>query len=91
MQPWDEPFAALDVRHALEGVRLAGELARGGKTMLFSLHDLRVAHCLDVVIVLHEGRLRAIGTPDEVLTPELLLEVFGVKARTTPGLSLELP
>jgi iron complex transport system ATP-binding protein len=91
LQLWDEPFAALDVRHALEGLRFAAELARGGKTMLFSLHDLRLAHCLDVVIVLHEGRLRAIGPPHEVLTPELLLDVFGVRARTAPGLSLELP
>jgi iron complex transport system ATP-binding protein len=91
LQLWDEPFAALDVRHALEGLRLAAELARVGKTMLFSLHDLRVAHCLDVVIVLHEGRLRAIGPPAEVLKPDLLLNVFGVQARTTPGLTLELP
>lgn len=91
LQLWDEPLAALDVRHALEGLKLAGELARGGRTMLFSLHDLRLAHCLDVVIVLHEGRLRAIGPPQDVLTPELLLSVFGVRARTTPGLTLELP
>jgi len=58
---------------------------------LFSLHDLRIAHCLDVVIVLHERRLRAVGPPADVLTPQLLLEVFGVRARTLPGLTLELP
>ena len=91
LQLWDEPLAALDVRHALETLKFAGELARGGKTMLLSLHDLRVAHCLDVVIVLHEGRLRAIGPPAAVLTPELLREVFGVRARSGPGLILELP
>jgi iron complex transport system ATP-binding protein len=91
LQLWDEPLAALDVRHALETLRLASELARGGKTLLLSLHDLRVAHCLDVVIVLHGGRLRAIGKPDEVLTPALLHEVFGVRAGTAPGMILELP
>jgi iron complex transport system ATP-binding protein len=91
LQLWDEPFAALDVRHALESLKLAGELARSGKTLLLSLHDLRVAHCLDVVIVLHERRLRAIGRPEDVLTPALLQEVFGVRARTAPGLTLELP
>ncbi len=88
---WDEPLAALDVRHALETLRLAGELARVGRTMVFSLHDLRVAHCLDVVVVLHAGRLRAVGRPDEVLTPTLLNDVFGVRSRTAPGLTLELP
>jgi iron complex transport system ATP-binding protein len=91
LQLWDEPLAALDVRHALETLRLAGELARGGRTMLFSLHDLRVAHCLDVVAVLQAGRLRAVGRPDEVLTEELLHDVFGVRARQSPGLTLELP
>jgi iron complex transport system ATP-binding protein len=91
LQLWDEPFAALDPRHALEGLRLADELARGGRTVLFSLHDLRAAHCLDMVIVLHAGRLHAAGPPAEVLTPELLREVFGVRARTASGLILELP
>ena len=91
LQLWDEPFAALDPRHALEGLKLAVELARGGRTVLFSLHDLRAAHCLDHLVVLHEGRLRAAGPPDDVLTPELLREVFGVRARTAPGLILDLP
>ncbi|ACB76970.1 ABC transporter ATP-binding protein [Opitutus terrae] len=91
LQLWDEPLAPLDPRHALEVLMLGRELANAGGTMLFSLHDLRVAHCLDVVVVLHEGRLRAAGKPEQVLTPELLREVFGVRARTAPGLSIELP
>lgn len=91
LQLWDEPLAALDVRHALDALILARELTRAGKTVLLSLHDLRIAHCLDVVAVLDAGRLRAVGSPEEVLTPALLLEVFGVRARTAPGLILELP
>ncbi len=91
LQLWDEPLAALDVRHALDALKLAGELARGGKTVLMSLHDLRVAHCLDALAVMHEGQLRAFGRPEAVLTAELLHDVFGVRARTAPGLILELP
>lgn len=91
LQLWDEPISALDPRHALEVLVLAQSLARAGSTVLFSLHDLRMAHCLDVVVVLHEGRLRAIGAPDAVLTPDLLREVFGVQARNEPGLTLFLP
>ena len=72
-------------------VHLARELTRSGTTMLFSLHDLRVANCLDMVVVLQAGRLRAAGPPGTVLTPDLLHEVFGVRARTTEGLTLELP
>ncbi len=91
LQLWDEPLAALDVRHALEVLVLAEELKRTGRTLLISLHDLRLAHCLDRVAVLLDGRLCAFGPPAEVLTPELLLMVFGVKAQKGPSLILELP
>ncbi len=90
LQLWDEPLAALDPRHGLEVLMLARERAKAGGTVVFSLHDLRVAHCLDLVVVLHEGRLRAVGSPETVLTPELLREVFGVNARVEPGLTLFL-
>lgn len=90
LQLWDEPLAPLDPRHGLDVLTLAGELTRGGTTVVMSLHDLRVAHCLDVVAVLDGGRLRATGKPKDVLTPELLREVFGVRARTGEGLILEL-
>ncbi len=91
IQLWDEPLAALDPRHALEVLMLGRELTQAGSTLVFSLHDLRMAHCLDVVAVLDHGKLRAFGPPEEVLTPQLLLEVFGVQARTEPGLTLFLP
>jgi len=91
LQLWDEPLAALDPRHALEVLVLAEELKRAGHALLLSLHDLRLAHCLDRVVVMQAGRLRAYGPPDEVLTPELLREVFGVRARVAPGLTIELP
>ncbi len=91
LQLWDEPLAALDVRHALETLKLAAELARAGKTLLLSMHDLRVARCFDAVAVMQAGRLVALGKPDDVLTPERVSEVFGVRARTGPGMILELP
>ena len=91
LQLWDEPLAPLDPRHVLDVLRLAHELTSAGSTVLMSLHDLRVASCLDLVVVLHDGRLRAVGKPDEVLTPDLFSSVFGVKARVAPGLHLELP
>ncbi len=90
LQLWDEPLAALDVRHGLQTLALADRLKRAGRTIVLSLHDLRLAHCLDLVVVLHEGRLRAVGAPEAVLTPELLHEVFGVRASFRPGLTLEL-
>lgn len=91
LQLWDEPLAALDVRHALETLRLAAELARAGKTLLLSIHDLRVVDRFDAVAVMHAGKLNALGKPGDVLTPERVSEVFGVRARTVPGMTLELP
>lgn len=91
LQLWDEPIAQLDVRHALEVSTLARQLADRGATVLFSLHDLRVSHRFDRVLLLQRGRLIADGPPDRVLTPEAIFEVFGVCARRTLSLDLELP
>lgn len=88
---WDEPLAALDVKHALDALVLAREITQAGATVILSLHDLRVAHCLDRVVMLQRGALRAEGTPEQVLTEALLQDVFGVRMRTAPGIILELP
>jgi iron complex transport system ATP-binding protein len=91
LQLWDEPLAPLDPRHALRLLALARGWAAAGKTMLFSLHDLRMAHQLDHVAVMQNGRLRAFGPPGKVLTQALLREVFGVVGNIAPGLVLSLP
>ena len=91
LQLWDEPLAQLDPRHALDTLKLAAQLKNAGKTVVLSLHDLRVAHCLDLVIVLNRGTLRAIGKPDEVLSADLLRDVFGVQLRMGQSMILELP
>ena len=88
---WDEPLAALDVRHALEVLVLARELTQRGATVFFSLHDLRIAHCLDRVVMLNQGELQAVGTPEDVLTAPRVREVFGVSMSTASGLILTLP
>lgn len=92
LQLWDEPLAPLDPRHALEVLDLARELAQRPDAMtLFSLHDITLAHKLDWVIVLHNGRVHAAGEPAKVLTPPLLREVFRVRTKMAPALALELP
>ena len=91
LQLWDEPAANLDVRHALEVVKLALGLAERGSTLLVSLHDLRTAFRFHRVLVLNEGRLVGYGPPAEVLTPDLIREVFRVEARQGLAMVLELP
>ncbi|MFI6939911.1 ABC transporter ATP-binding protein [Streptomyces sp. NPDC050418] len=74
----DEPTNHLDVRHQIE---LLSFLRGAGLTVLVVLHDLNLAAAAcDRLAVLGEGRLVTAGTPAEVLTPELVQEVFGVRA-----------
>lgn len=78
----DEPTSALDLarQHRLltELRRLAGE----GRVVVAVLHDLALAASLaDRIVVIDKGRLHSAGTPEEVLTPLMLAEVYGVKAR----------
>lgn len=74
----DEPTNHLDVRHQVELLAL---LRAERRTTLVCLHDLNAAASLcDRLHVLHEGRLVASGPPREVLTPELLARVFGIRA-----------
>ena len=91
LQLWDEPLAQLDPRHELLVLQLARDLAARGATVIFSLHNLRAAAGLDLVAVMHRGRMRAFGPPQAVLSGELLLEVFGIRALTATGLAFELP
>ncbi|WP_424210680.1 ABC transporter ATP-binding protein [Streptomyces sp. BI20] len=77
----DEPTNHLDIRHRLDLLALVRDLPT---TVLLVLHDLNLAAWVcDRVAVLHEGRIVARGTPAEVLTPELLAEVYQVRAQVT--------
>jgi iron complex transport system ATP-binding protein len=91
IQLWDEPVAQLDVRHALEVMRLARRLSDAGGTVVVSLHDLRAAYRFDSVLVLDHGHLVGSGKPHEVLTAPLIREVFRVKATFVESLVPELP
>lgn len=79
----DEPTNHLDLRHRYAILELLGEIARGGTTVLLTLHDLDLAvRFCDRLGVLDTGRLVATGPPGEVLTEQLLAEAFGIRART---------
>ncbi|HEY6801465.1 MAG TPA: ATP-binding cassette domain-containing protein [Agromyces sp.] len=77
----DEPTNHLDIRSQLTTLDLLRGLARGGVTVLAALHDLSLAAgYADHVIVLDRGRVIAAGEPREVLTRELIHDVWGVEA-----------
>jgi iron complex transport system ATP-binding protein len=74
----DEPTNHLDIRFQHEVLRLVRELP--GAAVV--LHDLNLAarYC-DRIMVLDHGRTVASGTPSEVLTPEILEPVYGVRVK----------
>lgn len=74
----DEPGNHLDIQHQLAILELVRNLP---VTTLVALHDLNHALRCDRLAVLDQGRLIALGPPLEVLTPQLLLNTFGVHVR----------
>ncbi|MEU4313777.1 ABC transporter ATP-binding protein [Nocardia sp. NPDC024068] len=75
---FDEPTNHLDLRHQLALMELVR--AHPG-TAVVALHDLQLAgRFFDRIAVLNSGKLWGIGTPGEILTPDLLAEVYGVRA-----------
>ncbi|MBJ7220808.1 MULTISPECIES: ABC transporter ATP-binding protein [unclassified Brenneria] len=72
----DEPGNHLDIQHQLDILQLVHDLP---VTTLIALHDLNQALVCDRLAVLDRGRLVALGPPLEVLTPQCLLNTFGVR------------
>ncbi|GAA4192732.1 ABC transporter ATP-binding protein [Microbacterium oryzae] len=74
----DEPTNHLDIRHQLEILRLIADLP---VTAVIALHDLNLAAMFcDHLVVLDRGRVVAGGAPADVLTSELIAQVYGVRA-----------
>ncbi|GAA3486665.1 MULTISPECIES: ABC transporter ATP-binding protein [Streptomyces] len=77
----DEPTSALDLGHAVEVLSLVREVAAAGRTVVMVLHDLAsAARYADVVVAMNGGRVVAHGPAREVVTAELVKELYGVEA-----------
>lgn len=75
----DEPTNHLDIRHQLDVLALVVTLP---VTAVVALHDLNLAAMFcDDVLVMSAGRAVAAGSPADVLTAELIAEVYGVRCR----------
>ncbi|MCG3132935.1 MAG: Ferric enterobactin transport ATP-binding protein FepC [Planctomycetes bacterium] len=78
---FDEPVQQLDLLHVLEVMGFARSFAkRPGCAAVVVLHDLGLAarYC-DRVALLHQGRILAVGAPDEVLTEENVRTAYRVR------------
>ena len=78
----DEPTTFLDMAHQLEVLHLLESLNRQeGRTIIMVLHDLnqasRFAHH---IVGIHGGRIVTQGSPEEIMEPATLRQVFGIEA-----------
>ncbi len=83
----DEPTAHLDISFQIEILDLVKRLNQEKKlTVIAALHDMNLAsmYCQNIV-VFRKGQIAAQGEPCQVITPELLHDIFQVRAEVTPA------
>lgn len=78
----DEPTTFLDISHQLDVLDLCRSLQRDGKTVVAILHDLNLAFRYAThLVVMADGAIVAQGAPTDIVTAELMAEVFGLSCR----------
>ena len=81
----DEPTTYLDIAHQIDLLDLFARLHRSGTTMVAVLHDLNhAARYATHLIVMKGGEKVAEGVPSEILTAELVEDVFGLPCLVVP-------
>lgn len=77
----DEPTNHLDIKYQLHILELVKGLGIG---VIAALHDLNLAAMYaDLLVVMKEGRIDRIGTPQEIITEDMLAHIYGVRANVT--------
>ncbi|GGV43149.1 ABC transporter ATP-binding protein [Streptomyces spectabilis] len=82
----DEPTTYLDISHQVEVLDLVRQLNHDrGRTVAVVLHDLnQAARYADHLVAMKEGRVVAEGAPRDVVTAELVRDVFGLECVVVP-------
>ncbi|AKG91554.1 ABC-type cobalamin/Fe3+-siderophores transport system component [Geoglobus ahangari] len=75
----DEPTSHLDIRSQVEVMRVVRKLVDSGKGALVAMHDVNLAAMFaDRVVMVKNGRIVVQGGVREVITPENIMEVYGI-------------
>ncbi|MEM6609440.1 MAG: ABC transporter ATP-binding protein [Pseudomonadota bacterium] len=82
---FDEPTSFLDIRYQFEILDLLRTQAKSGKIILVVLHDIeQAARYADEIIVMNDGQAIERGNPMDVITAELLEDVFELRSTVFP-------
>lgn len=89
----DEPTTYLDLAHQVELLDLLQQLHETkGKTIVMVLHDLNLAcRYADCLVAVQQGKVYGMGTPKQVMTEEMVQEVFGLECRIVPDPVADTP
>ena len=79
----DEPTTYLDMAHQLDVLKIVRDLNQNQAcTVVMVLHDINhAARFSDQLVAMKDGQIKAIGKPEEIMTPEVLRAVFDIEAR----------
>lgn len=78
----DEPTSALDLSHQIALMQAVKQVCAADVAVLVIVHDLNLAaRFADRLMVLHQGKVAAQGTAEQVVQPEMIKQVFQVQAR----------
>jgi iron complex transport system ATP-binding protein len=82
----DEPTTYLDLAHQVEVLDLVAELnGERGRTVVMVLHDLNAAaRYASHVVAMKDGRIVAEGPPADVVTEQVVADVFGLASTVVP-------
>lgn len=89
----DEPTTYLDLAHQIEVMDLVKRLNREeARTIVMVLHDVNeAARVSDHIVAMATGQIVHEGTPDEVLTQEVLAKLYGVRCDIRRGPESDQP
>jgi iron complex transport system ATP-binding protein len=82
----DEPTTYLDLAHQVEVLDLLHRLnTEEGRTIVLVIHDLNLAcRYADHLVAMSAGRIRVVGRPVDVVSSEMVRDIFGVDCRVLP-------
>ncbi len=75
----DEPSASLDYGNKIRVMETIKSLTQDGYTVIQSTHDPDQAYLYsDQILALHDGKILAWGTPEEIISNQLISTLYGV-------------